>query len=269
MVPTTELADSDPLALLSGRTLRPGGRKVRTRDCRKCLIMGSLVEAGLPASTIEAFCQRMWLNRVRRHQILFAEGNRSTYLYAIRRGKVKLVKVDAGGREHLAAVLEAGDLFGFEAVFGDAYAAGAEALTDGEVCVACGDELKELMERVPRVAIDLARYLHHQLSRARERQSYVTAPGAQAKLAGYLLHELAASGQGDARDRETRDGETRDGETVVRQDLTLRDLGGILGLSPETVCRTLATFKARGISRRHPGGLLIRDLPALERLAGR
>jgi len=222
--------------------------------------MGSLVEAGLPASTIEAVCQRMWLNRVRRNQILFAEGNRATYLYAVRSGRVKLVKVDAGGREHLTAVLEAGDLFGFEAVFDDAYTAGAEALIDGEVCVAAGGELKELMARVPRVAIDFARYLHHQLSRARQRQAYVTASGAQAKLAGYLLHELAAS--------DPYGGDPRDGETVLRQDLTLKDLGGILGLSPETVCRTLGTFTARGISRKHPGGILIQDLQALERLAG-
>lgn len=261
MVPTTQPAGSDPRRAAAGAG-RPGARKARTRDCRKCLIMGSLVEAGLPASTIEAVCQRMWLNRVRRNQILFAEGNRAAYLYAIRSGRVKLVKVDAGGREHLAAVLEGGDLFGFEAVFDDAYTAGAEALIDGEVCVAAGGELKELMARVPRVAIDLARYLHHQLARARQRQSYVTASGAQAKLAGYLLHELAA-GDGDP-----RCGDPRCGETVVRQDLTLKDLGGILGLSPETVCRTLGTFKERGISRKHPGGLLIQDLPALERLAG-
>ena len=63
MDPTIELACGDPLALLVRRPAaggaQPGGRKVRTSDCRKCLIMGSLVEAALPASTIEAVCERM------------------------------------------------------------------------------------------------------------------------------------------------------------------------------------------------------------------
>jgi len=251
--PLPALDDPEPFSPRPGSGL-PAGRKVHTRDCKRCLILRSLVEAGLPASTTHAICRRMWLNRVRRHQILFSEGNRSIHLYAIRSGKVKLLKTEANGREHLTAVLTAGDLFGFEAVFGDAYTAAAEMVTDGELCLASGEELKVLMARVPRVAIDLARYLHHQLGRALERQSCVTASGARAKLAGFLLHELAT------RPRE-------DGEAIVCQDLTLKDLGDILGLSPETVCRTLGTFKACGVSRLHPG-ILVRDRPALERLVG-
>lgn len=245
------LATSTPPSPTASR-----GRKVGAGDCARCLILRSLVDAGLPASTTAAICQRMWLNRVRRSQVLYAEGNRSAFLYAIRSGKVKLLKVDVSGREHLTAVLEAGDLFGFEAVFEDAYTTGAEALTDGEVCLASGEELKELMAEVPRMATDLARYLHHQLSQARQRQSYLTALGAQAKLAGYLLHELAVNG------------ERRGGAPFVSRDLTLKDLGGILGLTPETVCRTLGAFKARGISRPSGGGLVVEDLDALRSLAG-
>ena len=67
------------------------GRKVRTSDCRNCLLLSSLREGGVPASTIKAICDSMWLNRARRRQILYIEGNGATHLYAIRSGKVKLV----------------------------------------------------------------------------------------------------------------------------------------------------------------------------------
>lgn len=233
---------------------RQQGRKVRSSDCARCVIMRSLVRAGLPSETRELICQRMWLNRVRARQILFAEGNRASHLYAVRRGRVKLARVDAGGREHITAILGSGDLFGFEAVFDSAYRGGAEALTEGELCLASGAELKELMDAVPHFAVDLARYLHHQLDRTRQRQSYLCAVGAQSKLAGYLLSEL-------------EDAPAADGDPVVPRRLTLRDLGALLGLSPETVCRTLGTLKRRGVTAPVGEGIRVCDLDALRRLA--
>lgn len=230
--------------------------KVRTADCRRCVIWNGLHEARLPERTIRAICDRMWLNRMRRRQILFAEGNRATYLYAIRSGRVKLSRVEVDGREHVSAILESGDLFGFEAVFGTSYGAGAEALSDCEVCLASGSELRQLMGRVPEVAVDLARYLSHQLDRSRRRLAYLTALGARAKLAGYLLHELLENGAAAA------------DELVLPRDLTLRELGGILGLSPETVCRALKSLEATRAIEADASVLRVRDLATLRRVAG-
>lgn len=238
------------------RTPEPAGHgKSRTADCRRCVIWNSLHAADLPDRTIRAICDRMWLNRARRHQVLFAEGNRATYLYAVRSGRVKLTRVEEEGREHVTAILESGDLFGFEAVFGAAYGAGAEAMADAELCLASGVELRELMREVPEVAVDLARYLHHQLERSRRRLTYLTAVGARAKLAGYLLHEILANGAAESED------------PALPRDLTLRELGGILGLSPETVCRALKSLEASAAIEAGGSVLRIRDLSALRRLA--
>lgn len=132
-------------------------QKTHTPDCRNCLFLGSLTEAGLPKATIDGICQRMWLNEVRRRQILYLEGNRSSSLYAIRSGQVKLVKVDASGREHVTALLGSGDLFGIEAAFDQPYATGAEALTDCELCLVSASDLRGLISDTPHFALDLAR----------------------------------------------------------------------------------------------------------------
>ena len=92
--------------------------------------MSSLRDAGVQPSTIQAICSSMWLNRAQRKQILFSEGNGATHLYAIRSGKVKLYQADVSGRARVTAILESGDLFGFEAIFDDAYDSFAEAITD-------------------------------------------------------------------------------------------------------------------------------------------
>lgn len=230
-------------------------KKVRTSDCRKCLIMRSLRDAGVPGGTIQAVCERMWLLPARKRQILYLEDSGATHLFAVRSGKVKLLKVDRGGRIQVASILEAGDLFGFEAIFAETYGTGAETLTDCELCLASADDLNHLMEEVPGFAADMAHYLHIQLSRARERQLIVGSLGARAKVAGYLLHCLPDEKRSCRR-------------STVPHDLTLQDLGGILGISPETVCRILAELKNRGILETLPSGLLIKDLETLRRMAG-
>ena len=223
------------------------GPKVRTADCRKCLFLKSLQDAGVPASTVLALCERMWLNHARRGQILYTEGNGATHLYAIRKGRVKLVKSDSHGRERVTGLLGPGDLFGFEALFEQAYSSGAEAIAGCELCLASADQLHDLMAEVPRVATDLAKYLHFQLSRARDRQVAVTATGASAKVAAYLLQSV--------------DGDGADG-------LTLKDLGGMLGLAPETICRVMADLRTRGIVEPLPSGVRIRDVDALRLISG-
>ena len=211
-------------------------------------------DAGVPASTIQQVCDQMWLNRARPKQVLYVEGNGATHLYAIRSGKVKLVKTDSSGHLRVTAILTAGDLFGFEAVFDDACGTGAAALTDCELCLTSADQLTELMKEVPRVSRDLARYLYFQLSRTRERQVAVTATSAPAKMAGYLLHELPPN--------DTEVGS----ELTVTTELTLTDLGGLLGMSPETACRVLSNLRSRGIVEAVPDGIRgARSSPAAPR----
>lgn len=235
------------------------GQKVRTPDCRHCLFLNSLKDGGVPQSTVTALCERMWLNRARRGQILYTEGNGATHLYAIRSGRVKLVKVSAQGREHVTGVLGPGDLFGFEALFDEAYASGAEAMADSELCLASADQLRELVAEVPRIATDMARYLHVQLSLARERQVVATTAGASAKVAAYLYQALCSSAD---------NGHNGNGR-IVAEGLTLKDLGGILGLAHETVCRVLAELKTRGIVESLPSGVRILDAESLRVASGR
>jgi CRP/FNR family transcriptional regulator len=217
--------------------------------------MKSLADAGAAASTIQAVCERMWLNRARRRQILYTEGNGATHLFAIRKGKVKLTKVDAAGRVHVTSLLGSGDLFGFEALFDNAYSTSAEALTDCELCLASADQMKQLMTEVTQVSADLARYLHRQVAALRDCQVVVATPGASAKLAGYLLHRLSLQRGGGS-------------DCTVARDLTLHDLGGILGVSPETVCRALAQLKSRGLVETLSSGIRLRDVETLRQMAG-
>lgn len=243
---------SQPIA--TAVALEPG-RKVRTADCRECKIWGSLIQAGLPAASVQAICDRMWLNQARRGQTLYLEGNRAAHLYALRRGTVKLIKLDAGGREHITAILNSGSLFGFEAAFDEAYTTGAEAHAESELCLVSAEDLKKLMQEVPQFGFDLARYVYRRLVSTQQRQAYLANPGARARLAGYLVSRLPRDG-----------GEP---PLLVPHELTLRELGGILGLSPETICRTIGSFRNEGVIDVVSDQILVRNHHALVQLAAR
>lgn len=233
-------------------SLAATGRKPRSEDCRRCLVLRGLQEAGLPAATIGSLCERLWLTRARRRQLLFLEGNRATHLFVLRSGRVKLSRHDTGGTEHIVDVLTSGDLFGAEALFGEEYGTSAEAMTEVEVCVGTRAEVEALLDVAPSFGMSLARYLSSQLDLARARQACLGTVGARARLAAWLLNEVRRRGpQADS----------------TPHDLTLAELGAILGTSPETVCRTLGDLRQRAIVAVEAGEIRIVDPARLARLA--
>jgi len=232
--------------------LPSGGPKPRTADCARCVILRGLQQAGLPASQMHHLCERFWLMRARRHQLLYLEGNRATHVYALRSGRVKLSKHTAAGREHIVSVLGSGALFGLAAVFGGSYEASAEALGDAVLCMGARDDMEALVGEVPSFGLTLAAHLATQLDDARIRQAGLGTVGTRARLATLLLHEA------------TRDGEER---TSLPRDLTLADYGAMLGAAPETVCRSLGELRDRGVLEVDSDELRIVDIHRLRRIA--
>ncbi len=55
--------------------------------------------------------------------------------------------------------------------------------------------------------------------------------------------------------------------TIVLRDLTLDEIGGILGLTGETVCRTFGLFKSRKIIKVRPRVIQVLNVGALQSAA--
>jgi CRP/FNR family transcriptional regulator len=183
---------------------------------------------------------------------VFAEGTDAIRAYSVTSGAVKLIRVNAGGREHVTAVLRSGDLFGLEAIFDERYRVSAETLTDCNLCGIPRHEMERLVAGAPGAALYLAEYLHHQLTRTRDRQMSLGALTAVEKFAGYLLQDIAPDGEPQS----------------LANHLTLKELGGVLGLSPETVCRVRSELIGQGIIEVTSTGISVRDVASLKRLAG-
>lgn len=186
-------------------------------------------------------------------QLLHSPGSDLAQLFVVHGGRLKVVRVTAGGFERLLRVAEPGDVIGENAFLTgqrpDTY---VEALQDTSVCTFRHKDLSHLMATHPSIGMQLLQTLSIRLDEAERSLSHHTV-GVTARLADYLL-ELPS--QSDPR-----------GFSVMWP-LSKREVASFLGTTPESLSRALATLESLdlivGESRRTT---ILLDVDGLEQLA--
>ena len=183
-----------------------------------------------------------------RNAEIYGEGEPAEYLYKVVSGVVRTCKVTADGRRQIGGFYMAGDIFGLET--GDEHLFSAEAISDSTVLVVKRKALMALAERDGDVARQLWASTASELNRAQSRLLLLI-KSAQERVACFLL-EMAA--RGPSRDK-------------VELPMTRQDIGEYLGLTIETVSRTLTGMQQVALielaaSRR----VVLRNRAALEQL---
>jgi CRP/FNR family transcriptional regulator, anaerobic regulatory protein len=173
--------------------------------------------------------------RLRKGQDAFRQGDRVEYLHVVRAGSFKLRFGLRDGREHVSAFALAGDLLEPGAIGTGRHVCSATALEDADVCFvafeslmdARGDSAALLREQLP---AQLAR----ELVRSQRLLMLIAHTSADVRVAAFLLHwsqRLAERGYSPD-------------EFQLR--MSRNDIGSHLGLSLETVSRTMSALDARG-----------------------
>ncbi len=196
--------------------------------------------------------------------VLFRTGDAGNGLYELVEGKVKLSRLPGDTPDHpanrhelLMRLLSPGQIFGELATFdGGPRNATAVALTDVVVRHYPAEALEPLLRRHPDLGIALLAHVSYRLRFTLERTIDLQVHDSAVRLAKAILILALRFGDGGA------------DEIVVRHDLTQAELGGLTGLSRETVSKVLADFATRGIIHWSTGQIVIRDAPALRQVVG-
>jgi len=166
-------------------------------------------------------------------QILFQEGEEASDVFNLVRGVVKLYKLLPDGRRQITGFLFPGDFLGIAGAGGYSY--NAEAVTETGLCRFPRRQLFALFERFPKLEHRLFAIATDELTAAQDQMLLLGRKTAEEKVASFLCR-LA-----DRIDL----GETRGGEVPVP--MTRSDIGDYLGLTVETVSRTLSRLRKRGL----------------------
>ncbi len=114
----------------------------------QCHIRGNALFADLSDSELEAFKDAVTVSSCRKREIIFLGGDRTTGIYIIRKGRVKMVKSSPSGKEQIIKILNPGDLLGFEVLYdAGTYANTAVAMEDCELCHIKTSDFFRILER--------------------------------------------------------------------------------------------------------------------------
>ena len=184
-----------------------------------------------------------------RDEEVFAEGDTADYVYQVISGSVRTCRTLRDGRRQIDEFHFAGDYFGLEA--GDRHRVAAEAMTDTTVRMVRRGVLSDLAAQKPDVARALFRLTVEGLQRSQDHVLMLGRKSARERVVGLLV---------DLADRTGAHGE-------LDVPMSRQDMADYLGLTIETVSRTLTQLQADGViaipTTRH---IVLRNGAALRRL---
>jgi CRP/FNR family transcriptional regulator len=167
-----------------------------------------------------------------RGENIFTEGSKSTGFYIVIKGRVKVFKLSADGKEQILHIVGPKELLGAVSAFaGNPYPAHADAMEKAKAFFFPRKDFLELIQKEPSVVMNmmanLAMRLQH-FTRMIEDLSLKEVPG---RLAAYLLYLSDQAKHGD----------------TVEIDISKGQLASLLGTIPETLSRILKKMSEKGI----------------------
>ena len=167
--------------------------------------------------------------RLDKGEELFAEGEEAEYFYRVMSGTIRTCKLLSDGRRQIDAFHLAGDIFGIEA--GVEHRFSAEAVDGVTVVAYRRSRLDQLTHDHPAFAEQVMASMIRSLERAQDHMLLLGRKTAQEKIATFLL---------DLAERMHEDDQ-------VELPMLRSDIADHLGLTIETVSRTLAAFTRKGL----------------------
>ncbi len=203
------------------------------------------------------------LKQLEKKGILFSEGEEASGFYVILSGKVKVYKVSPDGKEQILHVVTAPDSFAEAALFLEGrYPAFAEALCDSQLLFFPKRGFIQLIEKNPQLSINMIVSLSQFLKRFASLIEELSLKEVSSRIAKYLIDlSLKLSKVDTTRFREGKK------PKEVELDLSKTQLALKLGTISETLSRTLAKMKTKGIIDVRKNRILILNREALEELA--
>jgi CRP-like cAMP-binding protein len=192
------------------------------------------------------------INKFRKKQQIYAEGNRPTRLYYIEKGKVKVFKTNDYGKELVVGLYNEGEFLGYiPLIEGTSYRETAEALEDCELAIIPREDFEQLMNNNPEIAQKFIKLLARNISE-KENQLLGLAYNSLRKKVAEALLALKNKFKGS--------------EENFSIDISRENLATVAGTATESLIRTLTDFRNEKIIDIADGKIKILNEKKLENL---
>lgn len=193
--------------------------------------------------------------QVAQGETLFSQGDGHLSLFEICAGQFKTAHTDRGGRQQITGFHLPGELLGQDGIGTGRHCVGAVAMEAALVCTLAYDQLGVLCHGTPNLQREFHRLLSRDIVRDQSMMLMLGTERAQGRVAAFVLdltRRLHVGGQS--------------ARTIVLR-MTREDIGSYLGMTLETVSRTLARLQADGVLAIAHRDVRVLDAASLRRLA--
>lgn len=190
-----------------------------------------------------------------RGQTIFSRGDAGQSLLAVVKGRVRISNQGLDGRAVVFDFVDAGEIFGEIALLdGEGRSADATAAEDTELLVLERRDLLPLLERDPKLCLQLLTVLCGRLRRTTEQVEDLLFLVRPARLAKVLIRLAGEYGT------------KVEGGISIDLELSQRELGDLTGMTRESMNRQLTEWRRDGLVDLAGGHVIVRRMAALERL---
>ena len=170
------------------------------------------------------------INRYKKKQIIYTEGNHPSRLFYVQKGKVKTYKTNEDGKQLVVGLYTEGDFLGYVPLLEKAvYNETAETMDETEIALIPKEDFEELMNNNKAVADTFIKLMAHNIADKETRLLHLAYNSLRRKVADALL-QLKAKYQ-------------QPGAEKFSIDITRENLASIAGTATESLIRTLSDFK--------------------------
>ena len=164
------------------------------------------------------------INKYKKKQLIYSEGNRPSRLYYVEKGKVRTYKSNENGKELVVGLYGEGDFLGYVPLLqGTVYKEMAEAMEDTELGVIPKEDFEELMNSNIQIAKKFISLLANNVTEKEEQLLKMAYNSLRKKVADTLI--------------------VLQKKYSKSIDISRENLAAIAGTATESVIRTLGDFK--------------------------
>ncbi|WP_081875661.1 cyclic nucleotide-binding domain-containing protein [Tepidicaulis marinus] len=204
--------------------------------CAACDVRTRAVCAALSNAELTELSQHSRHKDLSAGDTVFFEGDPAEAYYVVMDGALKLYKLLADGRRQITGFLFKGDFVGL--AFHTDHIFTAEALKSSKLCQLPKQKFENVADHAPQLGHRLLTLASAGIASAQEQMLLLGRKTAAERLASFLLWLSTVQGREAAKPLDR-----------ISVPMSRADMGDYLGLTVETVSRTVTKFKTSGLIR--------------------
>jgi CRP-like cAMP-binding protein/CheY-like chemotaxis protein len=210
-----------------------------------------LMKAGSGKDLLKELTNDRNVNRYKKKQLIYSEGNRPSRLFYIRKGKVKTYKTNDDGKELVVGLYNEGDFLGHIALLENGnYRDTAEAMEETELAVIPREDFEALINNSPEISRKFIQLLAKNISEKENQLLGLAYNSLRKKVADALV--MLYRKYNSAHDEN------------FSIDISRENLATIAGTATESLIRTLSDFRNEKLIDIKEGGITIINEKKLE-----